>query len=43
MMGHDFGDSVEILSGVTASDFVIVNPSDCIYSGQNVQVAKQGA
>ncbi len=39
IMGRDFGESVELLSGITKDDQVIVNPSDSIESGQAVQIA----
>ncbi len=35
-IGRDFGSSVEITSGLTASDEVIVNPSDSLASGAQV-------
>ena len=38
IMGRDFGESVELLSGIRRDDQVIVNPSDSILSGQQVQV-----
>jgi RND family efflux transporter MFP subunit len=38
-MGRDFGESVELLSGIRRDDEVIVNPSDSITSGQKVQIA----
>ncbi len=38
-LGRDYGDEVEILSGVNADDNVIVNPSDAIASGQQVRIA----
>jgi RND family efflux transporter MFP subunit len=38
-LGRDFGDEVEMTSGVTSRDAVIVNPSDSIVAGQQVQVA----
>ncbi|MBV9675861.1 MAG: efflux RND transporter periplasmic adaptor subunit [Acidobacteriaceae bacterium] len=38
IMGRDYGDTVEIVSGVKGSDSVIVNPSDSIVSGEKVQV-----
>jgi RND family efflux transporter MFP subunit len=41
-LGRDFGDTVEILSGVTAKDSVVANPPDSITSGALVAVA-QGA
>ena len=37
-LGRDFGDSVEIVSGLTAQDKVIVNPPDSIATGQTVRV-----
>jgi RND family efflux transporter MFP subunit len=37
-LGHDFGDSVEIVHGIGANDAVIVNPSDSIRPGERVQV-----
>src|SRR3979409_356789 len=38
-VGRDFGIQSEILSGVTESDKVIVNPSDSITTGTHVNVA----
>ena len=38
ILGRDFGDQVEIVSGVTPEDSVIINPSDSIVSGTPVQV-----
>lgn len=43
LLGRDFGDTVEVVSGVNASDSVIVNPSDSIVSGQQVNVANANA
>lgn len=37
ILGHDYGDSVEIISGLQKNDSVIVNPSDSLVSGQQVQ------
>lgn len=39
IIGHDYGDHVEIVSGLDRSESVIVNPSDSIVSGEQVQVA----
>ena len=39
-IGHDYGATVEITSGVTPQDQVIVNPSDSLAQGQHVQVEK---
>src|ERR1700730_17194106 len=36
--GHDFGDQIEIVSGLKANDQVIVNPPDSIVSGETVQI-----
>jgi RND family efflux transporter MFP subunit len=38
--GHDFGNQIEILAGLTASDPVIINPPDSIVSGQAVQIVQ---
>src|SRR6202022_147319 len=38
-VGRDFGVQSEILSGVTESDKVIVNPSDSLTTGTTVHVA----
>jgi len=39
-IGHDYGNSVEVLSGVSNHDAVILDPSDSIEDGASVQVAK---
>jgi hypothetical protein len=39
-IGRDFGQKVEVLSGVSASDQVIVNPSDSLVSGTTVHIAE---
>jgi RND family efflux transporter MFP subunit len=38
--GHDFGNTIEIVSGVNTNDQVIVNPPDSIVSGQAVQIVQ---
>jgi RND family efflux transporter MFP subunit len=38
--GHDFGDQIEIVAGLTPNDQVIVNPADSLVSGQNVKVVQ---
>src|ERR1700731_2744058 len=38
--GHDFGDTIEIVSGLKANDQVIINPPDSIVSGQAVQIVQ---
>lgn len=36
--GHDFGNAIEIVAGLNASDQIVVNPSDSIVSGQAVKI-----
>jgi len=38
--GHDFGDQIEIVSGLKPGDQVIVNPPDSIVSGEQVQIVQ---
>ena len=38
--GHDFGNQIEIVSGLKPNDQVIVNPPDSIVSGQEVQIVQ---
>lgn len=42
-VGQDYGDAVEILSGLTVRDAVIVNPSDSLADGAQVQVENKTA
>jgi hypothetical protein len=37
-IGHDFGNSVEVTSGLTPQDEVILDPSDSLVSGTPVEV-----
>jgi hypothetical protein len=39
--GRDFGRTMEILSGITTTDRVIVNPADSLVSGMVVRVAAE--
>ena len=39
ILGHDYGDQVEVISGLRSDDAVIVNPSDSLAPGEKVQVA----
>lgn len=39
-LGRDFGSTIEVLSGLKASDRVINNPPDSIADGMSVEVAK---
>lgn len=43
ILGRDFGDTVEIVSGIAPTDSVIVNPSDSIVSGEQVNVEKSSS
>ena len=38
--GHDFGNQIEIVSGLRPGDQVIINPPDSIVSGQQVQIVQ---
>jgi len=38
--GHDFGNQIEIISGLKGNDQVIINPPDSIVSGQAVQIVQ---
>jgi RND family efflux transporter MFP subunit len=40
VIGRDFGNAVEIVSGLHSNDSVIVNPSDSIVSGQQIQIGR---
>jgi RND family efflux transporter MFP subunit len=42
-IGHDYGDTVEIVSGLSKNDQVIVNPSDSIAAGEQVRVSQPDA
>jgi RND family efflux transporter MFP subunit len=39
-LGHDFGNTVEIVAGLNADDQIVVNPSDSIVSGQVVKIVQ---
>ena len=38
--GHDFGNEIEIVSGLKADDQVIINPPDSIVAGEQVQIVQ---
>jgi RND family efflux transporter MFP subunit len=40
-IGRDYGDKVEVVSGLTAADAVIENPSDSLVSGTAVEVSAE--
>jgi RND family efflux transporter MFP subunit len=39
-IGHDYGNTVEVMSSVTADEAVVIDPSDSILDGSPVQVAE---
>jgi hypothetical protein len=39
-IGRDFGQTVEVLAGVSPTDRVIVNPADSLVSGTTVRIAE---
>jgi RND family efflux transporter MFP subunit len=39
-IGHDYGSSVEVLSGLTSEDTVILDPSDSVMEGSAVKIAE---
>src|SRR6266478_9171963 len=41
--GHDFGERIEIVSGLQVGDTVIINPPDSLVSGQKVEVVQPSA
>jgi membrane fusion protein, multidrug efflux system len=42
-IGRDYGTDVEILSGLSPADSLVLNPNDSLEDGQQVQVAKPGS
>jgi RND family efflux transporter MFP subunit len=40
VLGHDFGATVEVVSGLTDADRVIVSPPDSLVDGEAVQIAQ---
>ena len=43
VIGRDYGTDVEIISGLDASDSIILNPSDSLEEGQPVHATKEGS
>ena len=41
-VGRDMGNEVEVVSGLEASDLVVVNPPDSLISGETVRLAEPG-
>lgn len=42
-IGHDYGDSLEVTSGLSPDDRIVVNPPDSIANGQQVRLAQTGS
>jgi len=42
-LGHDFGEMIEVLTGVRPSDAVIANPPDSLTNGMAVAVQSASA
>ena len=40
-IGHDYGDKLEVLDGLAATDSVILDPSDSLTTGSPVRLAEQ--
>lgn len=38
-IGHDFGNAVEVLSGLSVKDNVVLDPSDSLANGEQVEIA----
>lgn len=41
VLGRDFGSEVEVVSGLTGPENVIVNPPDSLVEGEQIQIAEQ--
>ena len=39
-IGRDYGATVEVVTGLTPADAVIINPSDSLITGQAVRIAR---
>jgi multidrug efflux pump subunit AcrA (membrane-fusion protein) len=42
-IGRDFGDELEVVSGLVPDDQIVLNPPDSIAAGQKVRLASAGA
>ncbi len=42
-LGHDFGSTVEVTSGLSGNESIITNPPDSIVSGEQVRIAQANA
>jgi len=43
VLGRDFGATVEVVSGLTGQEYIVVNPPDSIVDGEEVKIAQSGA
>jgi RND family efflux transporter MFP subunit len=43
ILGHDLGNEVEVVSGLSATDWVIANPPDSLIDGETVRVASSNS
>jgi len=41
IIGHDYGTEIEVVSGLTGQEAIIINPPDSIVSGEEVRVVSQ--
>jgi RND family efflux transporter MFP subunit len=41
-IGHDYGSTVEVTSNLTASDAIIIDPSDSVMDGSRVEIVESG-
>jgi RND family efflux transporter MFP subunit len=39
-LGHDYGNEVEVVSGLTAQDQVIINPPDSLVTGEKIKIVQ---
>ena len=42
-IGRDFGNAVEVLDGISASDSVVINPPDALQQGEEVKITRENA
>jgi hypothetical protein len=42
-LGHDFGDTIQVITGVLPNDAVIANPPDSLVNGMKVAVQSASA
>jgi len=40
ILGRDFGQQIEVLSGVAENDMIVINPTDAMREGAQVKVAQ---